>query len=356
MYQTVTRSPAAIRYQRSASNSPSSTTHGDPVRQRGDDAVGRPGHPARVGGAPEDVLGVQVEGEPRRSRGGRRPPRGRGPPLRRPGRAAGEVQQRQARPGRSGGSPPRSAAAASSARAGRRRRSSGSISSGLADQQHVAQGPVSRSRRLFDLAAEKGGGRDQRHGHRRGAGAARSARARRPRRVGEKTAPRLSVPKRRDVQLRDPAGQSDEDTLAAVRTRSALKHVGEAVGLLLQPSVGQLANTRRGGRGIASPPPMREWPLGVPVDRLISDVRFRPLANRQAPFSPAPRKTPFAWPRSRACSVAGGPACACQAVRRSEDRGAGIGAVNSHEPLEASGKSRASHFGGVRMPVHNLAV
>ena len=31
------------------------------VGERGDDPVGRAGHPARVGGAPEDVVGVQVE-------------------------------------------------------------------------------------------------------------------------------------------------------------------------------------------------------------------------------------------------------------------------------------------------------
>ena len=37
--------------------------HRDAVRERRDDAVGRAGHPAGVGGAPEDVVGVEVERE-----------------------------------------------------------------------------------------------------------------------------------------------------------------------------------------------------------------------------------------------------------------------------------------------------
>ena len=48
-------------YQRSASNSASSTRMRDAVGQRGDDAVGGAGDPAGVGGAPEDVVRVQVE-------------------------------------------------------------------------------------------------------------------------------------------------------------------------------------------------------------------------------------------------------------------------------------------------------
>ena len=50
-----------IAYQRSASKSASSTMHGDAVGERRDDAVRRAGHPARIGRAPEDVVGVQVE-------------------------------------------------------------------------------------------------------------------------------------------------------------------------------------------------------------------------------------------------------------------------------------------------------
>ena len=35
--------------------------HGDAIGERGDDAIGGAGHPAGVGGAPEDVIRVQVE-------------------------------------------------------------------------------------------------------------------------------------------------------------------------------------------------------------------------------------------------------------------------------------------------------
>ena len=80
VYQTVTRWSCKVRYQRSASKSPSSTMHVTPWRQRRDDAVGGAGHPAGVGGAPEDVVGVQVERVASRSRGGRRRPRARGSP------------------------------------------------------------------------------------------------------------------------------------------------------------------------------------------------------------------------------------------------------------------------------------
>ena len=72
VYQTVTRSRSRIAYQRSASNSASSTMHRHAVRERRDDAVGRAGDPAGVGRAPEDVVVVQVERHARRWRGGRR--------------------------------------------------------------------------------------------------------------------------------------------------------------------------------------------------------------------------------------------------------------------------------------------
>ena len=64
------------------------------VGERGDDAVGRAGHPAGVGGAPEHVVGVQVE---RRGPGGVVGDDGVvdvDGALRRAGGAAGEVQQR----------------------------------------------------------------------------------------------------------------------------------------------------------------------------------------------------------------------------------------------------------------------
>lgn len=34
---------------------------GEPIRQRRDDAVGRAGYPARVGGTPEDIRRVEIE-------------------------------------------------------------------------------------------------------------------------------------------------------------------------------------------------------------------------------------------------------------------------------------------------------
>ena len=106
--------PARMPYQRSASNSPSSTMLVTPLRERRDDAVRRAGHPAGVGGAPEDVVRVQVE---RELAGGvvrdhRLVHVHRA--LRRAGRAAGEVQQRQVL-GSVGGISNRSLAAAISA-------------------------------------------------------------------------------------------------------------------------------------------------------------------------------------------------------------------------------------------------
>ena len=68
-----------IRYQRSASNSRLVDDARHAVRERRDDPVRRAGHPAGIGGAPEDVVGVEVERAARRWRGARRRPRGRAP-------------------------------------------------------------------------------------------------------------------------------------------------------------------------------------------------------------------------------------------------------------------------------------
>ena len=63
VYQTVTRCVCEDRVPALGVELRLVDDAGDAVRQRGDDAVGRAGHPARVGGAPEDVVGVQVERE-----------------------------------------------------------------------------------------------------------------------------------------------------------------------------------------------------------------------------------------------------------------------------------------------------
>ena len=87
--------PARIAYQRSASKSASSTMLVTPLVKRRDDAVRGAGHPAGIGGAPEDVVGVEVEREPAghvvRDDGAVHVQRALGLA----GGAAGEVQQRR---------------------------------------------------------------------------------------------------------------------------------------------------------------------------------------------------------------------------------------------------------------------
>jgi hypothetical protein len=64
VYQTLIRSLSQNVYQRSGSKSAASTSAGHAVQQRRDDAVRGAGHPARIGGAPEHVIRMQVERDP----------------------------------------------------------------------------------------------------------------------------------------------------------------------------------------------------------------------------------------------------------------------------------------------------
>ena len=113
---------------------------GDAVQERGEDPVGRAGHPPRVGGAPVHVVGVQVEGGP-----------GRGVvdhpgavdvqrPLRHAGGAGGEVQQRRV-VGGGGGDGPLARRGGEErgevVHAGRRVHEVGGV--GTVHQEHVAQ-------------------------------------------------------------------------------------------------------------------------------------------------------------------------------------------------------------------------
>ena len=61
VYQTLTCCSCRMRYQRSASKSASSTMLVTPCSKRRDDAIRRAGHPAGIGRAPEDIVGVQIE-------------------------------------------------------------------------------------------------------------------------------------------------------------------------------------------------------------------------------------------------------------------------------------------------------
>ena len=74
VYQTVTRWSCSVPVPALGVEVGLVDDGGHAVGERGDDPVGGPGHPARVGRAPEDVVGVQVERRPTRWRGGR-PPR-----------------------------------------------------------------------------------------------------------------------------------------------------------------------------------------------------------------------------------------------------------------------------------------
>ncbi len=66
---------------------------GEPIRQRRDDAVGGAGHPARVGGAPEDVRRMEIERKFARDVVGRHGAMHVEGPLGCSGRAAGEMQE-----------------------------------------------------------------------------------------------------------------------------------------------------------------------------------------------------------------------------------------------------------------------
>ena len=115
---------------------------GHAVHERRDDAVGRAGDPAGVGGAPEDVVGVQVEGVAAgRVVGDDRLVHVHGA-LGRAGRAAGEVQQRQVLGPVRGDLASRAPRAASSAA----RSSVPGLGRRRVDEQHVLAGRAAASR------------------------------------------------------------------------------------------------------------------------------------------------------------------------------------------------------------------
>ena len=116
VYHTRTCCFSRIPYHRSASKSAFVDDARDAVGQRGDDAVRSAGHPAGIGRAPENVVGMQVEGDLPRDVVGHDRVMDVHRPLRSPRRAAGEVQQRPGLPDRSAGSRTRRSTAAISAR------------------------------------------------------------------------------------------------------------------------------------------------------------------------------------------------------------------------------------------------
>jgi hypothetical protein len=235
------------------------------VQQRRDDAVGGAGHPARVGGAPVDVVGVQVErvlagGPVRRHRAvhvhGA---------LRRAGGAAGEVQQREVlRPGRHdvefvGGLRHQRGEVERAGHVGR--------PALLAHQQHVAQ------RRQLTADLRHLALVEQFRGHQYGALAELDARGDRLRAEGGKEGRDhravLEAAQHRDVQLGDAAGEQEQALALADAER--LQHVGEAVGQARQLAISDVAGVV--GAEEAEGGLVAQRADGVAFDGLVGDVQ-----------------------------------------------------------------------------------
>ena len=237
----------------------------DAVQQRRDDAVGRARHPAGIGGAPEHVVGMQVErvatGREVREHGAVDVDRALG----RARRAAGEVQQRHVL-----GRRPLHLERVRSARHQRRevvRALDLRRAAVVADQQHVLEArqrvhdrrdlaPVQRlgrhehppfadcEARADRLGAERG---EQRRDHR----------------------PVLERAERRHVEFRNAPAQDEQPV--ALADAQAAQHVAEAVGLLRQLGIREIAPHPRAadepeGDAIAA---MRG---DMPVNRRVADV------------------------------------------------------------------------------------
>ena len=237
----------------------------DTMHQRGDDAVGRAGHPAGVGGAPVDVVGVQIE---RVAAGG--PVRDDRTvyvhgALRRPRRATGEMHQRHV----FFGSGLDLQFGRSRVEQGRQVECSGNrrASAVLRHQQDVLQRRHAVTP-LGDLAFVE---RVRRHQHLARAeiyarGDGLRAKGREQRRDHRTV---LQAAQYRDVEFRDAAGEDEQPV--ALADAEVSQYVGEAVG---QPR--QLAVTHdafwRSPADEAKCLPLRLAGGDVPVDGFMGNV------------------------------------------------------------------------------------